>query len=157
MLVVPGAGDEFAGFGSDGHRLFHRIGGTLPVVEEAGLVVSAEFHIVHVRPLACHPFAVDGAVVVGIGIQEDAAHDVFTALRSGELCLRGTETAECGVTAQCQQEGGAGVQAYQIGVLLQNQRLFHHIPALWDVDVGILFHRLQEDLCVIAETVSFGT
>ena len=119
--------------------------------------MSAEFDIVHVRTFSCHPFAIDGPVVVGIGVQEDTAYNVFAAFGSSQLCLWGTETAECGITAQRQQDSGTRMQTYQIGVLFQGQRFFYHIPALRDVDVGILFYCFLENVRIIAETVSFGT
>ena len=100
MLVVPSTGNEVVSFRSDGHRFLQRVGSTLSVVEETGFIVPAEFDIIHIRAFACHPFAIDSPIIVGIGIQEDTAYDVLSTLGSSQLCLRGTEAAECGIAAQ---------------------------------------------------------
>ena len=49
------------------------------------------------------------------------------------------------------------MQAYQIRVLFQSQRLFYNVPSLGNIDIGILLYCFLENVCIITETVSFGT
>ena len=123
-------------------------------VDLRGAVAAQKADVVHHRILARHPLQRDRSCVDAVGVDTDSREDVGAALRRLDDGLRRPDALEGSSPVRQYERGGAGVQAHQHAVRLQNDRIGDAIFPSRKVQTAMTRHRAADRLRVVRLAVA---